>query len=107
MFVIGLIPFFIAMIMALIPSSTVSFSTYPYVTWAIFILYFFAGYIWGDAFVAKARHKTSNYDGKLSDGIRLSAWKRRAPFFLASFSLLILALALEISRLALGFYIFA
>lgn len=106
MFVIGLIPFFVAMLLALIPSSNVSFSSYPYVIWGILVFYFFVGYVWGDIFVARTRHKISNYDGKLSDEIRTSAWKRRTPFFLSAGTLLILALILELSRHILGFYIF-
>ena len=107
MFVIGLIPFLVAMIMALIPTSTVTFMGYPYATWAIFILYFFIGYVWGDLYISKTRHRIKQYDGKLSDDIRFSAWKRRTPFFLAAICLFILAMALEISRLIVGFYIFA
>lgn len=107
MVVIGLIPFIVAMILALIPSSTSSFMGYPYATWAIFVLYFFIGYIWGDIHIARARHSLKQYDGKLSDEIRLAAWKRRMPFFLAATVLFILAMALELSHLILGFYVFA
>lgn len=107
MFVLGLIPFFVAMIMDISSNGMFQFLGYPYATWGIFVLYFFIGYAWGDLHIARARHNLKIYDGKLPEDVRFGAWKRRTPFFLAASVLFILALSLEISRLILGFYIFA
>ena len=107
MFVLGLIPFIVAVIMDVSSNGMFQFLGYPYATWAIFVLYFFVGYVWGDLYVARARHKLKIYDGKLPEDVRFCAWKRRTPFFLAASVLFILAISLEISRLILGFYIFA
>lgn len=103
---IGLLPFFIAMIIYFVTSPQQCFEGYPWVLWGILAFYFLMGYVWGDLHVASYRRKEKKWDEPLPNEIKVSAWKRRLPFFFAALTLLIVALSLEIYYAIMATYPF-
>lgn len=103
---LGLIPFFVALIMYYTTSPLVCFDGYTYVTWALLAIYILVGFVWGDLHVASYRQKNKKWDEPLPPEMKISAWKRRLPFFFAASILILLAISLEICFAVLGYYPF-
>lgn len=104
---IGFLPIIIEAILNIPALNSGNGEMYVYATGLITALYFMIGFIWSDLYSANIRRKTKNWDGKLEEGILISTWNRRIPWWIAAAITLILLIVLSIIYAVTGHYPFA
>ena len=77
---------------------------YPITLGLFAAIYVLAGFIWGDLYVANVRRKTKNWDDKLPDDIKVKAWNRHWPFYLAAATVFLVFISFEIVYWIFGGY---
>ena len=81
--VIGVATPFIVLVITLNLPDSYPFQ-YPLLLGAFAAIYLLVGFVWGDLYTANYRRKTKNWDGKLEEETKTTAWSRRWPFYIAS-----------------------
>lgn len=104
---IGFLPIIIEAILNIPALNSGNGEMYVYATGLITALYFMIGFIWSDLYFANIRRKTKNWDGKLEEGVLISTWNRRIPWWIAAAITLILLIVLSIIYAVTGHYPFA
>ena len=79
---------------------------YPILLGAFSAIYLLIGFIWGDLHVANYRRKNKNWDDKLPEEIKVSAWTRHWPFYLAAATVFLVFISFEICFWVMGHYPF-
>ena len=77
---------------------------YPITLGLFAAIYLLIGFIWGDLYVANWRRKNKNWDDKLPDEIKESAWTRHWPFYLAAITVFLVFISFEITYWISGGY---
>jgi len=94
--IIGMIPFFIQMIIYFIPNRSFNFSAYPFVIWVIVAVFFLCGIIIPDIYTIRYRKKADEWDDDLPVEIKAIFWRIKTPFWLSAAVLFTFVLTLEI-----------
>ena len=105
MSIVGIgVPFLVLVITLNVDNATPF--VYPLLHGAFAAIYLLIGYIWGDLHTVIYRRKNKNWDDELPEEIKVSAWVRRWPFFLAAASVFLVFISFEIAHLIMGGYPF-
>ena len=98
------VPFLILVITLNIPDAYPF--QYPLLLGAFAAFYLLVGFVWGDLFQVVYRRKNKNWDDKLPDEVKESAWSRRWPWYIASAICFIVFMVFEIIYWISGGYPF-
>ena len=95
MSVVGVgVPFLVLVITLNLPD-TAPFQ-YPLLLGAFSAIYLLVGFVWGDLHTVAYRRKNKNWDDELPEEVKVSAWTRRWPFYLAAATTFLVFISFEI-----------